>query len=283
MTDGLGSSSHKASVAVDFDDVYFMSNKGFHSVVTTERSGDFEQAYLSAKIQPTFNTWARGRLKYTQGTYLSTLNSAAWIVSEDGQSEASAVWFFNPEVTHVDGSRGVWFRWPDVFAQSITTRLEDDEYRLMMGNNEGRIMLAQNGTFTDFSSDGISLRFKTGTIYPDGNPQTDKLFKSLALIYKPRGRFSFTAYFKVDNFPPQALTFEQNVVGDRLGETLTLGTSLIGNNNVLAPFTKDVVGVGRGCSLEVFQGNAEGQVEIYGFVVEYETAEVSQETLGSSG
>ena len=106
-----------------------------------------------------------------------------------------------------------------------------------------------------------------------------KAFKRLSLLFKPRGNYLFTVYFKVDNFPVQAMTFTQTASGDKLGTTFTLGTSILGSNNNLAPFSQDIVGYGRGCTIEIFQSGLEAQVEIYGLTIEYENADIANEVL----
>ncbi len=277
LAGGIGAVSHKSAVAIEMSDIYYLSRRGVHSVTTTDQFGDFAGKFLSRKIQPTFNSWTGSKLKLAQGTYISTLNSAAWTVAEDGQTKPSSIWLFNPTIPNEDSEMGVWYRWPNLYAQSITTCLLSDKVRLICGDDEGRILLGQNSLYTDFDDQSVTYRIKSGTIYPDGNPQSIKAFKKLSLLFKPRGRYNFSVYFKVDNFPPQALSFDQNIQGDELGSEFTLGTSILGSSLVLAPYSKDVVGHGRGFSLEVFQTGLDAQVEIYGFIVEYEVGDIADE------
>jgi hypothetical protein len=103
------------------------------------------------------------------------------------------------------------------------------------------------------------------------------MFKRVTFYFRPVGDYSFTTYFKVDNQSPQALTFSQTADADTLGGEFILGTSMLGNSATLAPYTQQVEGVGRGCSLEVFQSGVEAQVEIYGYSIEYELADVADE------
>jgi hypothetical protein len=278
MTGGFGSISHQAAVAVDMDDVYFLSRRGFHSVVATNAKGDFDAAFLSKKIQPTFNSWHKPAHATMQGVYLSEINSVAWCVSEQDAMAGTSLWLFNPTIQDPqDGTQGVWYRWPSLNPQSICVRLDNDQKRLVIGNDAGRLLMSSNGTYSDVGSTGIPFRIKSGTIYPDGNPQTVKAFKKLTLLFKPRSRFNFTAYFKVDGNPAQAVTFSQHVTGDLLGSTFILGSSSLGTDAILAPVTKDVYGHGRGFSVEIFQTSADAQVEIYGLMVEYEGADLADE------
>lgn len=278
-SEGIGSASHKACVAVDNDDVYFMSRAGFHSLVATVEYGDFKTKFISRNIQNTFNSWTPSKLKFVQGAYVSPINSVAYSVAESGHLKPNSIWLYNPTIMHKDGRQGVWYRWPDLNAQSLCTRLDNDELKLVFGDSIGRVSIAQNGTYTDYGDTGIPYRIKSGALYVDGNPNTIKAFKRASLLFKPRGNFNFTAYFKVDNFPVQPMVFSQSTAGAKLGVDFNLGFSQLGSNNNLAPFSQDVVGYGRGCTIEIFQSGLDAQVEIYGLVVEYEVADISNEVL----
>lgn len=271
MTSGLGGVNHRTWVPVDFDDVYFMSRRGFHSAVATNNTGDFEANFLSRKIQPTFNSWKKDKLEISQGVYIETLNSIVWSVSEQGAEGPTGLWLYNPTIND-----GEWFRWPDIAAYALGKRLNDDEVRLVIGTDDGRILQAQNGTYAD-SGASYTYRIKTGTIYPDGNPQTVKGFKRLSLLFRQRGRFSFQVSFRVDTQEPQAFTFEQTIDGDELGETFVLGQSILGTETLMAPVTKQVLGYGRGCTIEVSQAGPESQVELYGYVIEYKDVSLADE------
>jgi hypothetical protein len=273
MTEGLGVEAQQAFVAADTDDVYYISKKGVHSIGTTNEYGDFKGAYKSSKIQPTFKTWPSNTLKYARGAYIPELSSVAFAVTEYNQTQNSSIFLFNTDIQE-------WYRWPDIQATALGTMLDSVERRrLLIGTGDSRIVRAQTGRFTDFDGESYRYRIKTGTIYPDGDPLREKAFKSVGFFFKPRGRFSFTALIKVDNLPVQTLQFEQPVRGDQLGVNFILGTSVLGLNKVLAPQSLQIDGVGRGISIEIQQDSRDQQVEIYGLMVEYEPADISEETL----
>jgi len=273
ITKGHGALSHKAVAAVDLDDVLYVSQRGIHSIVATDAQGEFTSEILSDKIQVDFNELEQTRLRFTQAAYLPSVNSVAFSVAEEDATSQTDLLLLNIKNRE-------WYKWPNVNAQAISTFLDPstNKIRLMMGLQNGRIALSDRGTFTDYENSPISFRVKSGAIYVDGNPQTVKGFKKLTLFFKPRGDFSFTAYVKVDNLPVQALSFTQTAASDLLGSTFILGTSLLGADSVLQPFTKEIYGYGRGLSLEIFQSSQEGQVEIYGYAIEYEPADVANET-----
>jgi hypothetical protein len=272
ISNGIGVIGNKALATVDLDDVVYVSRRGIHSLVATDTTGEFSGNFLSLPIQSSFNDWEMTRLKYTQVAYIPPLNSVAFTVAEDGDSQQSAIWLLNVNTK-------AWYRWPNMDAQSLASFIDPSSgvVRLMAGTDDGRLMVSQRGSYTDFSTTPINFRIKSGSIYVDGNPQTQKMFKKLTLLFRPQGAYSFTVYFKVDNFPVQALVYSQTTDTDDLGSTFTLGTSLLGNNAGLAPFSKQVMGIGRGCSIEVFQTGVEGQVEIYGYMIEYELADLADE------
>ena len=273
LSTGIGAISHQSCVAVDLDDVVFASRRGFHTAVATDTTGDFESNFLSKNIQPSFNRFKPSRLQFIRGVYIPTLNSIAYAVSEAEDTYHTSLWLYNVEYK-------AWYRWPNANAQSVCKWLDTTtKERLLFGNNAGRLVAAQNSTNTDFATTATAFRVKSGQIYVDNNPQTMKAFKKLSLLFKPRGDYAFQVYFKVDNYPVQALNFEQSAGSATLGTTLVLGTSVLASENVLAPFTRDIEGYGRGCSIEVLQSALSAQVELYGMMIEYENIDIADEVV----
>jgi hypothetical protein len=201
----------------------------------------------------------------------------AFAVAEVGESVLSDIWLFNVENKE-------WHRWPDLYPQSLTTMLDSaSSTRLIYGDRYGRVLRYGSGDYTDFGTTAIVYRIKTGAIYPTGNVQAVCMFKRLTFLYKPKAGYSFTAMFTVDNGSPQSVVYAQNADGDTLGDTFTLATSALGTRQILAPFSQPVGGIGRSFTIEVVQSDTEGQVEIYGFIVEYEVADIAQEVDNGAG
>lgn len=269
VTQGFGVESHKGVVAVDNRDVAFVSRRGFHSTRATDQYGDTETAFLSKKIQPTFNSWSKSRLKHTQGTYIPELNSIAFAISEGGANQDN-LWLYN-----VDG--GQWYRWPNVECYAVSRRLTASGYKLVFSNNSGRVSQAQNGTYTDYSTDSITYTIQTGTVYPGNDAVSRKGFKSLSVIYRPQGRYRFAVEVKVDNFDSQLLIFEDSNPGNALGVSFILGESLLAVSGKLQPFTRALDGHGIGCDINIINDELTDQVEIYGIVLEYEAQDIRQE------
>jgi hypothetical protein len=88
---------------------------------------------------------------------------------------------------------------------------------------------------------------------------------------------------KIDNFPVQTLSFSQTASGAQLGVTFTLGTSPLSFEDVFAPFTQEIDGIGRGITLEIEQTGIDQQVEIYGYTIWFEPLGAVSETRSSTG
>lgn len=272
VSSGLGAEAHAAGVAVDQEDFLYVSSRGVHSLSTTDAYSDFKGTYISAKIQPTFEDFIKARLPFTQATYVPTLSSVAFAVSEVSGTEADTLWFYSTD-------RKEWFSWPEVDAQAVATILYSNDPTLFYGTSDGRLVRTEIGTYTDFSTEGIRYRIKSGTIYPDNDPFTIKAFKYITLYFRPVGTYTATVKVKIDNYSTQAGAFSQSSSGDLLGSTFILGSSVLGATSQFAPYTMYIDGYGRGCTIEVEQTGTEQQLAIYGYEIGYEVAEMSQETL----
>ena len=277
VSSGVGCVNHKSVVAVDQDDIVFVSQKGVHSLAATAAHGDFEGEFLSSKIQPAFNKWDQSKLKFIQAVYDAEINSVAFSVTEAAAGGSpNDVWLLN-----VNNKQ--WYQWPDISCESLGYRINVlSKKKILMGTNDGRVIEAQNGTFTDFGTSGYEYKVRTGTIYPDGSPVTIKGFKKLGFLFRPKGDFQATVRVKIDNQAAQYLSFEQEASGDLLGSTFVLGASRLGVDNVLAPYMKQIDGFGRGCVIEITQSGTGEQLEIYGVIIEYESADIAEEVDSGS-
>lgn len=278
ISNGMGNEG-PFSIAVDEVDVFFASKRGFHSQQITDQYGDTNAAYLSADIKPSFVSFEAEKLNLIQGAYIPELNSVAMSITERGGQNPEDIWLYNIEA-EVPGKQkpGAWYRWPNQSCTALSRRFISGKHKLIFGTTEGRVVQAQKeNDFTDFGTTGIQFQIKSGTIYPGGDPQTWKAFKRITMIYRPKGNFSFAVLAKIDNQQSQGFAFNEISGLDLLGETFVLGTSILGSSNTLAPFTFTMEGYGRGVTLTITQPTADEQIEIWGFVIEWEPADLQQE------
>lgn len=271
VSEGLGVETHGAIAALDQDDVLYISSKGVHSVATTSNYGDFTTSFLSTDIQPSFNDWELARLQFTQATYVPTLNAVAFSISEGSASAQDNIWLYFITVKK-------WARWPSVSCQSLGTILLNGKATLFFGTAAGKLVRTQNTTYSDYGTTGIRYRLVTGLIYPDNSPVTVKMFKRVTAFFRPKGTYSFSMRVKIDNYAEQALAFSATLEADSLDVDFILGQSTLGGSSQFAPFTKPIDGIGRGIVITVEQTGEDEQIDLYGVAVEYETADIAQES-----
>jgi len=282
VSSGVGCIAHNSIVYIDQDDIFFASDKGFHSLAATERYGDFEGSYVSADIQKTFNDdFTKSRLKYIWGAYLPNLNSVAFAVTDEqvGTGSNNTVWLYNIPLKS-------WYCWPNVSCESLIAVTDSDKRRLYAGGETTRVAKTLNGTDYDVNTSGantaITFSIKTGIIFL-GDPFVVKGFKKLSLIYKPStlGTTTVTILVKIDNYPLQSLAFTESGASGLLGSTFTLGSSVLGSEPVLAPYTQSIDGYGRGIQITFEQSGTNEAVEIQGFAIEYQPMDAQQEVVAA--
>lgn len=278
VSSGVGCVSHNSICSIDQDDIFYVSERGVHSLAATNAYGDFEGAYISADIQKTFNdSWSKSRLKYIQGVYLSNLNSALFAVTDSSISttENKAIWCYNIPLK-------AWFRWPDLSCQSIAVFTDSDKKRVYLGTSSNRLAKGLAGSNSDKNTSGtdigISYRIQTGVIFPDQNPSSIKAFKRFGLIYTPKGPHTVVASITIDNFSPQPLVFSEVGSTDALDIDFVLDQSILDYSVVMSPYMQQLDGHGRGFQVLLESSGSDEELEIQGFLVEYSTTGPQQET-----
>jgi hypothetical protein len=295
VSNGIGCVSHNSIATIDQDDVYFVSEKGIHSLNTTQAYGAFESQYVSLDIQKSFrDSWSASRLQNIWSAYDSSLNSVAFAVTESAvsgddttSSKAlygnsapvngtmnNAIWLYNIP-------QKAWYRWPGISCQSLILVRDgaDSKNRFYLGSHVSRVSKTKNGTNYDISVSGtnkaVNLKIKTGVIFVDSNPYVLKGFKNFILYYRPTGTQTITAEIRVDNLtlpPENSLSFVNTSGNDLLGSTFVLGSSALGSGSTnFITDTRMITGNGRGVQLTVSQSGVDQPGEIQGFAIEYES------------
>lgn len=274
ITEGLGMISHNAIVPVDVDDLMFVSERGFHSLAATDSHGDFEGAFLSQSIQPTFNDFNKTALNTTHGVYIPNINSILYSIADEGATNPNMIYGFNTMFK-------TWFRWPDIdcYSLGVVEFTSNDRRPLIGTSTDGRILLGNSGAFEDYNEEDINYLVTTGTIYPGNDPQSLKMFKRVTLYFRSKGDFNFFLNYKIDNNIAQSVVFEQVAATDLLGASFFLGSSILGADSLFAPQTRSIDGIGRGISLSIESSNSLESIEIYGYAIEWEPADLNQESL----
>lgn len=274
VSDSIGAESHNAVASVDTDDIYWISQRGIHSLSATVTFGDFQSKFVSYKIQEDFNTnWTRSRLDNAHGAYLPEVNSVAFAVSVTSTTN-NAVYLFNIP-------NAAWYKWPDIDCEAMFVATDSDKKRLFFGTSTTRLAKAFAGIDYDINTAGthtsIPYEIETGLIFPEDSPWLVYGFKTVALIHRPVGNQTITVNFQVDGFAEQALSFSVESTDDLLGTTFILGTSVLGTSFQMAPHALSVDGYGRGFRINIAQNAIGETAEIQGFAVEFEDAGEQQE------
>ncbi len=288
VSSGIGCIGHSACALVDQDDLFFVSEKGIHSLAATQNYGDFNSTFVSAPIQHTFiQNFSKARLKYTKAAYNPEINSVGFAFTDTNLANSSnaslntnnSVWLYNVEMKF-------WYRWPDVSCQSMIIGNDGDGKRFYFGSRRDRVIKSEIGSFFDIGYDGvraaIPLTVATGQMNIDGSLHTVKGFKRFFLMYKPEGSHSIDVDVQIDNIPLDAdnmLNFSETSLATLLGVDFILGESALGSDAKLAPYSHDILGYGRSCKVTIRMGAISQFAEIQGFGIEWEPAGTSPEVV----
>lgn len=275
ITDSLGCVGHQAAAAIDQDDIYFISDRGLHSLVATQAYGSFNSYFVSVDIQPTVaSVWSVGRRPYIQISYLSSDNTLAVGVAEVSDSEQNQLYLYNV-------LRKKWFRWPSKNCSSVSSIRSADKERWFLGQSNGRIAKTLIGSNIDISYAGsessVTMTLVSGLIFPVSNPSVEVAYKKISLMMKYQGSFSLTNSFKIDNFSSQSSSFSDTLAGDLLGSTFILGSSVWGSARVSQVYTRVIDGRGRGFKFTVVQSGESAELDLLGYQVFYEPLSYVQE------
>lgn len=296
VSNGIGCVGHNAVCTVDEEDVYFVSDRGVHSLGATINYGDFEVKFISADIQRTFrDNWTKANRKFIQCGYIPYLNSVQFAVLDTtaNSSTQATIWNYN-----IPGQS--WYRWPNIECTTYFVANDADKKRAYVGGTKQRLGQTLTGNTFDVSTAGVNIpilyTIKSGLIFPTASPYAKqegviwpgnasysvKGFKKFSLVYKPQGNHNITVTLQIDNFPPQSLSFTQTDSTALLGTTFVLGSSLLGSSFVMAPYSQTIDGYGRGIQVTIQESGVDQYVEIQGFLIEYEDAGTQQEVRNTN-
>jgi hypothetical protein len=277
VSKGLGVIAHNSVCATE-DDVYFVSERGIHSLIATQNFGDIESTFISADIQKTFDEdFDRTKMTKIFGAYLDRINSIAFAVTLEGDTSNNTLYLYNVP-------QKAWYRWPNISCTSMWVANDSDKKRFYLGTSTTRVSKTFNDTNYDVSAAGVNtaipMRIDTGYIYVDQSPYTVKGYKKFGLVYRPESTHTIAVTVRVDNLvptPDNGLSFSETTGSDLLGSTFVLGGSVLGYSVSMAPYTQSIDGWGRGVKISIQQTGIDQSAEIQGFIIEYEGGGPAQE------
>lgn len=279
VSSGIGCVSHNSACLIDQDDLFFVSERGLHSIVTTSNYGDFQSNYVSSEIQRTFNDrFVRANLAQAQGAYFPSINSYALAVTDSDYSstENKAIWLFNIPLK-------AWYLWPDISCQALSAMQVDGRKIPVLGSSTKRVAIgfvdSENDTNESGTETAILFSVATGFIFPADNIYVQCAFKKLGLSFTPTGSYSLTLRFQIDTQEEQVLTLSGSG-GEVLDVDFVLDQSVLQPPSVMEPQILSIDGYGRSFKLSIEQASTNKDIEIQGFHVEWELMGPQQEVLG---
>lgn len=256
----VGSVNHSVIVPTG-NDVFFLSNRGAHSLIATDASSELEQAFVSFAIQDFYlNGLNHNQHDQWRGIFAPDINSVLWAVTRLGSTNNDLIMGFNIEIRE-------WFFW-NISAASLFVRDVDGILRTYAGGYDGFVRLINDQT--SLSDDGSAYTAKVKTPVLDfGAPDRLKKVKHVTFFYVPKGSWSATVNYTFDNSSIQTQTFAlDGGSGAILGE-FVLGVDILGSGT-LEPKSVPIEGVGKTFQMEITSSGVAGQdFELLGYQVDY--------------
>jgi hypothetical protein len=279
VTSGLGCNSHNSAVAIDMDDIYFQSERGFHSLVLTQKYGDFEGAFLSSSVQGEFLQLDVLHKPFVQGVWIPALNSVMWNGSVNA-SNMDIIWLYDIRFK-------AWYKWAGANPSALF-RVEDATSKIKrayFGDTSGRLSKTQNtGIYHDYTDTAITQTIKTPYIFPGNDPRAQYAFKKLGVWIKMPFGETLTAEIRMMNVnTTQEIEYSSTAVGTpTLDVDFILGESVLDAAGVLrmTPYSLPFDGSGSAVQIEFTNSEVDSYCAIFGFWIEYEDAGDKQETIG---
>lgn len=281
---GLGCVSHNMVVTTG-NDAFFPSLLGFHSLAVVGQMGNLsKEAYLSAPIHSTFQDDINlARIAHGHGVFIPILNGILWAVPARGESVNKMALFYS--FTTKSWTKFTNFQCDALMAKySSTTR----KIELYTGGNIGQSFKYFPFTYKDYGTDPISMRLKSGHIYPDKRFHHKFGFEYFNLLLQPKGTHKLDFSYRVDSVKDSngaivknTQTLDQPVSGayKPLGSgSFLLGSTILGAESFTQPLDIRLHGDGQAFEWEILNNNLDEDLEVSGWALEVESESIARGT-----
>lgn len=256
------------------DDLWFMSERGIHSVAATAAYGNFEQKivtkYLFGEFRDNIN---RTRLANVWGINYPPKAFAAWTLAASGSSTNSrflGLSYINLE----EGLKPFIWTMATIMSAGIrihpTTKLRE----LILADNSGFLVRMDQTDRIMPASTAYTGRLTTPAIVMGdadvaGQPRVDQMvtLQRMWLRRAATGAGDITIAVSRDTDAPETYTFAQGNAGFLLGTSL-LGTDSLGGQALFSSAV-DLLGECRTAIFDITQGGASQDMNLYELGVEY--------------
>jgi hypothetical protein len=221
---GVGCNSHNSVTGVE-SDIFFTSDRGFHSLIQTMKLGGVETTYLSLNIQ---SLWKNGvnfkRSRFIWGVYDREINSYIINFPPTGSNYATDAWSYNIAVDKL-------YRWRHYNQTALAEYIDfrTGELRTAVGSFTGDVGFIDQSKHTDYGK-RYPLIIQSGIVAPTGSPDDRYRFQFLAPIFVPQVAGTFTITYFIDGRPieTQSFSMTSEELGDPLGVDFRLALSRLG-------------------------------------------------------
>lgn len=265
---GIALQTHNSIVNVG-DDIWYMSNRGCHSLASTQKFGNFEGTDLTKWLKSYFQAGInRTRLDKVWGVHYRHKGCVIWALSPSGSSTNTQAFGISYVNVEQEGFR------PFVInraCQSAAIRINPSNkvQELIFGDNTGFI---RRQDLLDRSIDGgtgynfriLSPAITLGIYDAQGRPRQGDQPVGIQRIYlrsRPTGDYNVNINVTRDGLAPETYSFHQGTQGFILG-TSVLGTGRLGGGTIQTT-AKRAVGLARTVRLELTTTANQLDAELY--------------------
>ena len=283
VTDQVGCVAPNTVVATQ-NDLFWVSDRGIHSLTMTSNYGAAEEATITYPIYEKFIesvNWAAA--KYMWATYDIYSNSYILAYPSAGSPVPNKILGFN--ITNRQ-----FFEWVDQDYGCVFQYIDDSKRRrTMVGLNNGKLGYLNEKITTAFD-EGISVDIETPLIFPKRNPARVCNFTRGKLMCRPTSKDVYIRFsYRIDS--NDVATVELNTYGSGFGSVIDgdqnsdlIGTGVIGENksNIVA-ITLPIQGTGSSIQLRFEQvppdEDPDQYVEMFGYEIEFDYNEDTDKTI----
>jgi hypothetical protein len=255
-------------------DLLFLSRKGIHSLLTTDKTkADKEESYISAPIQDLFKSLDKDSFERSNAVHYERKNLALWTVARDiDEKKTKSILAYNYAMR-------IWSLWTfDFEVASMHTRVNPDTQKeeLLLGTDRGYVVIGDQDSRTN-ELGSVDHTATVQTMWLNGGaPRQYKKFTRFVVHLSRPSVGTVSGTYWVDNHDAVSFTIDQNpfnaaiignlpIAGDKTdSDAVKIGQS----STKAAPDHNQPVNL-RGRNLRVELTGTAGGMYVAGLEVEY--------------
>lgn len=256
------------------DDVYFMSNRGIHSLAAVAAHGDFEEDVVTRYLMTYFREQVNlGQLTKVWGQSYASKGAVLWSHCSAGVSNADTILglsYIRPD----EGLKA--FTWTLTSCTSLGIRIHPTTKvrEVLAGTSAGFLNRMDQSSRSMPVNKGYAARITTPSIIMSdadsvGQPRVDQVvtLNRLWLRTLSAGNYDVQVSLTRDTEPPESYAFNQGSAGFLLDTSVLDIDSLTSSSMIISAV--DLVGECRAVVLDISQGGLLQDMNLYECGIEY--------------